>query len=136
MKQLKKQYAFIYELIFYKTATGRGPVSEWLRELAKDDKKKIGGGLMKLQIKGESIGMPLIRPLHISALGIPIKEVRINLDNRIARLPYILDDGAIVVLSGFIKKVQKSPASELDLAIRRATDHLSRKKKDNGNKKK
>ena len=38
---------------------------------------------------------------------------------RIARVIFAIDDGAIVLLNGFIKKTQKTPASEIELALKR-----------------
>lgn len=47
-------------------------------------------------------------------------EVRTNLTGgRIARLIFCFDDEKLIALHGFIKKSQKLPAAELDLAIRR-----------------
>jgi phage-related protein len=58
--------------------------------------------------------MPLVR-----ALGGGLWEVRIRLDNRIARLIFCVEKSSIVLLHGFIKKQQSTPITELDLAKQR-----------------
>jgi phage-related protein len=61
------------------------------------------------------VGMPLCRPL-----GAGLWEVRSNLpSNRIARVMFCFRDGHLVALHGFIKKTQKTPADELELARKR-----------------
>lgn len=48
-----------------------------------------------------------------------IWEVRIKLDNRIARVLFVIDKQTMILLHGFIKKSQKTPKPELDLAKQR-----------------
>ena len=49
-----------------------------------------------------------------------VMGIRTNLPgSRIARVLFCIHDGAMVLLHGFIKKTQKTPAEELDLAQRR-----------------
>jgi len=58
------------------------------------------------------MGMPLCRPL-----GEGLWEVRSGLVNgRIARIIFCAAHGHMVLLHGFIKKTQKTPPSELNLA--------------------
>jgi len=64
---------------------------------------------------GWPIGMPLCRPL-----GGGLWEVRTTLPSRrIARLVFFVDDGRIGVVHGFIKKTQKTPADDLEIARKR-----------------
>jgi phage-related protein len=62
---------------------------------------------------GWPIGMPVCR-----ALGDGICEVRTSLvQNRIARVLFYIDKkGRMVLLHGFIKKTQKTPDEDLELA--------------------
>ena len=47
-------------------------------------------------------------------------EVRSNLDRgRIARVIFCVHDGQMVLLHGFMKKTQKTPKGDLDLATKR-----------------
>jgi phage-related protein len=47
-------------------------------------------------------------------------EVRSNIsDGRIARVLFVLIENQMVLLHGFIKKTQKTPSRDLNLAIKR-----------------
>lgn len=61
-----------------------------------------------------SIGMPVCRPL-----GDRLYEVRTNLGDRIARVLFTVSGDQMFLLHGFIKKTQKTPKSELELALNR-----------------
>lgn len=58
--------------------------------------------------------MPLVRKLDKN-----IWEVRSNLPNRIARILFTISGDKMVLLHGFIKKSQKTPANDLELAKHR-----------------
>jgi len=58
--------------------------------------------------------MPLVRKM-----GKDLWEVRIHLENRIARILFTVDEGVMVLLHGFIKKSQDTPQDELGLALAR-----------------
>jgi phage-related protein len=61
------------------------------------------------------IGMPLIR-----ALGDNLWEVRCNLKGgRIARVLFSVGGEEMILLHGFLKKTQKIPKREIDLAQKR-----------------
>lgn len=101
-------------VVFYRTAGGAEPVLDWLRGLPRDDRQAIGTDLATVQF-GWPIGMPLSRPL-----GNGLWEVRTTLPGRrIARLLFFVAGDRIGVVHGFIKKTQKTPAGDLDLARRR-----------------
>ena len=101
-------------LVFYRSATGREPVREWLNDLGQADRHAIGRDLMRAQWRWP-VGMPLCRPM-----GKGLWEVRTDLHGaRIARGLICLDDGVLVALHGFIKKSRKTPDVELALARKR-----------------
>ena len=104
---------FRLRVVFYKTATGREPVREWLKSLPRADRKTIGDDIKTVQF-GWPLGMPLIRKLDRD-----LWEVRSRLRHRIARTTFTVDDGIMVLLHGFIKKSQKTPKSDLALAKER-----------------
>jgi phage-related protein len=88
-----------------------------LRGLEEADRRAIGLDLMRVQF-GWPIGMPLVRSLKHG-----LWEVRTSLSSqRIARLVLCFHDGMLIVLHGFIKKTQKTPANDLALARRRMTE--------------
>ena len=70
---------------------------------------------------GWPLGMPLVRHL-----GGGIWEARTRLDNRIARVLFVLSGSTMVLLHGSIKKQQETPKADLDLAIGRLKE-LKRK---------
>ena len=98
---------------FYATLSGREPVREWLRSLAREDRKIIGDDIKTAQF-GWPLGMPLIRKLDKD-----LWEVRSNLDKRIARTLFTVEGDLMVLLHGFVKKSQKTPRKELSMAQKR-----------------
>jgi phage-related protein len=99
---------------FYRTAAGTEPVLDWLRSLPPGDRRAIGTDPATVQF-GWPIGMPLCRPLRDG-----LWEVRSTLpSHRIARLLFFVDSGRIGVVHGFIKKTQKTPADDLEIARKR-----------------
>ncbi len=91
-------------VFFYRTSGGTEPVVEWLRSLPPEDRRP----------------MPLCRPL-----GQGLWEVRSTLPSRrIARLLFFVHEDRIGVVHGFIKKTQKTPADDLNLARRRMKEML------------
>lgn len=102
---------------FYRTATGSEPVRNWLKhELGPEDRKKVGIDIMKVEY-GWPVGMPLCSPL-LNGLW----EVRTNLRNRIARIIFCVHDERMVLLHAFIKKDQRTPQSDIELAASRKKD--------------
>jgi phage-related protein len=102
----------IVPVIFYRTEAGGEPVREWVKALSPDDRKRIGEDIKTVEF-GWPVGMPACKPL-----GDGIYEVRTSLaQNRIARVLFYIDGkGRMVLLHGFIKKTQKTPDADLDLA--------------------
>jgi phage-related protein len=99
---------------FYETGNGRKPVREWLLALSKDDRRTVGKDMQKVEF-GWPIGMPYCRPL-----GRGLWEVRSDLtDGKIGRVVFCMSAGEMVLLHGFIKKSQKTPAKDMDLALAR-----------------
>jgi len=103
----------ILDVYFFKTETNNEPVRQWLQLLTSRNKKLIGEDIKTVQF-GWPLGMPLVR--HIDG---EIWEVRSRLSEGIARILFILDDNAMVLIHGFIKKQQKIPKPDLDLAKQR-----------------
>ena len=58
--------------------------------------------------------MPLVR-----SLGEVLWELRTTLPTRISRIIFIVDNKDIILLHGFIKKTQKTPLNEIEIAERR-----------------
>ena len=99
---------------FYRSASGNEPVRDWLLGLTKDDRKAIGTDIQTVEF-GWPAGIPVCRPMKNG-----LYEVRTNLDGgRISRVLFCFYAGKMVLLHGFIKKTQKTPKLDLDLAKKR-----------------
>jgi phage-related protein len=99
---------------FWRTGKGKEPVREWLKEMPKADRTKIGEDLATLQY-GWPVGMPLCRSMKNG-----LWELRSELSSsRQVRILLTFFEGRVVLLHGFMKKTQKTPKDDLDLAIKR-----------------
>jgi phage-related protein len=99
--------------IFYRTESGGEPVREWLKGLpSREERRLIGYDIETIEF-GWPVGMPVCRPLEDG-----IYEVRTGLpSNRTARVLFYIDKlGRMVLLHGFIKKSQRTPKQDLNLA--------------------
>ena len=83
---------------------------EWLRSLSAAERKIIGEDIKTAQF-GWPLGMPLVRKLAPQ-----LWEVRSALPNRIARVLFTRKGEEMVLLHGFIKKTQRTPAADIRLA--------------------
>ncbi|MGB7189159.1 MAG: type II toxin-antitoxin system RelE/ParE family toxin [Acidobacteriaceae bacterium] len=102
-------------VLFFRTASGGEPVRNWLKSLEPvDDRKQIGVDIKTVEF-GWPLGMPVCRPL-----GDGLYEVRSSLSgNRIARVLFFIDSAErMVLLHGFVKKTQKTPTGDMELARR------------------
>ena len=81
--------------------------------MPRDHKRMIGIEIKTVQF-GWPIGMPIVRKLERG-----LWEVRADLLDTIARVLFTLDDNSMVLLHGFIKKSQKTPAPDLETARQR-----------------
>ena len=100
----------VLDVRFFRTDVGTEPVREWLKSLAAIDRKIIGEDIKTVQF-GWPLGMPLVGHLDGN-----IWEVRIRLDNCIARVLFALEGRTMVLLHGFIKQQQATPKPDLALA--------------------
>lgn len=112
MSELKKLPAF-----FYETAGGTEPVKDWLRKLDETSRRIVGRDIATVEF-GWPVGMPICR-----SLGGGLQEVRSNIvGKRRARVIFVVHEERMVLLHGFVKKTQKTPKADLDLARKRAKE--------------
>lgn len=103
--------------VFYGSRSGNMPVREWLLSLDREDRRIIGEDIATVEF-GYPVGMPVCRNL-----GNGLYEVRSSIsDGRIARVIFVVKRGYMVLLHGFIKKTQKTPKQDIDLAAKRAKE--------------
>lgn len=98
---------------FYQNENGKEPVRDWLKNLDREERRLIAADIKTVEF-GFPIGMPICRPM-----GDGLFEVRTNLPQGIARVLFCIHEGEMVLLHGFIKKSQKTPKQELNLAKER-----------------
>lgn len=103
----------VLDVRFHSTLAGAEPVRDWLRSLSPDVRKLIGEDIKTVQF-GWPLGMPLVRSLEPG-----LWEVRINLPDGIARVLFTTVGPVMVLVHGFIKKAQKTPRQDLELARKR-----------------
>ena len=105
---------------FYATDRGNEPVREWLKSLDAGDRRTVGLDIATAEF-GWPVGMPLCK-----SLGKGLFEIRSNISsNRIARVMFVIFDRRMVLLHGFVKKTQRTPKPDLDLAVKRLKEITS-----------
>src|SRR6059058_5057028 len=100
----------ILSVVFFRTDTGREPVREWLKSLARAERKIIGEDIKTVQF-GWPLGMPLVRKMSPD-----LWEIRSSLRSGISRILFTIMGSSMILLHGFMKKSQKTPVDELNLA--------------------
>ena len=103
----------IFTVLFYKSQSNAEPVRDWLKSLPAHERQLIGEDIKAVQFRWP-LGMPLVRKLSGK-----VWEVRTQLPTRIARVLFCVQDGQMVLLHGFIKKTQTTPADDLRMAEKR-----------------
>ncbi len=109
----------IIQAVFYCTAAaGTEPVRDWLKSLSVEDRKLIGEDIKAVEWKWPQ-GLPLVRKMEPG-----LWEIRTILPQRKSRVLFTVYGPFLVLLHGFIKKDQKTPKEDLDLAKKRRDDVL------------
>jgi phage-related protein len=105
--------------VFFRTESGGEPLREWLKSLQPEDRKLIGEDIKTVEF-GWPVGMPVCR-----SLGDGLCEIRTHLtQGRIARVLFYIDaKSRMVLLHGFVKKTQKTPLNDLELARKNKSKH-------------
>lgn len=105
-----KKKLYVY---FFKNSFGKEPVRDLLMELNKEERRLVGEDIKTIEY-GWPIGMPVCK-----SLGDKLFEVRTNVKDKIIRVLFCIIDDQMLLLHGFIKKTQKIPKNELEIAKRR-----------------
>ena len=107
---------------FYaKKGAGAEPVKDWLKSLPEEDRRVIGHDIKTVEF-GWPLGMPLARKLDKD-----LWEVRTKLaGGRIARTLFTVVGRWMVLLHGFIKKSDKTPATDLQMGRTRRNEVLKK----------
>lgn len=114
-----------FEIVFYDKPDGSEPAKEFLLSLDKKMRAKI---VMLIELLAEN-GSALREP-YSKHLVDGIFELRAKVGSDISRVLYFFVIGKRIVLTnGFIKKTQKTPKSEIELAKKYRNEFLNRKDK-------
>ena len=109
---------------YYVTNSGREPVKEFIDSLASRTQQKFFAVVGMLETLGKSLPEP-----HAKPLGNGIYELRLKgQEGYIRILHFFFDDNKIILTNGFIKKSNKTPRKEIELAEDRRIQYLNRKK--------
>ena len=112
-----------FSILFYEEESGRAPIQEFLDGLKHQQPNLhalVLAGLAKLQDR-QNHREPLSRHVEGSLF-----ELRVGRKD-IARVIYFFRQGRrIVLLHGFVKKTQKLPRREIEIALRRLEDYVRR----------
>jgi len=106
-------------IVFYKASGGDEPVRDWLLSLPGDVRKEIGGDIRNVQD-----GWPLGKP-YVDGFGDGLYEVRTSHRGQQYRVYFVILEETMVLLHGFQKKTQKTPAAAIKLARRRQKEVTS-----------
>lgn len=114
----------MFTVVLYETEDGKTPVEDWMDSLEPKMRAKLIAMLLLLEEKGNALRKP-----YTESLGDGIFELRAIQGNNISRaLFFFYFDQRIIVTNGFIKKQQKTPANEIQLAKERRLDFLRQEK--------
>ena len=107
-----------WEIIFYTDARGISPVNEFIAKLSKTEKVKVIWVIDMLAEYGIHLSMP-----HARSIDHDLWELRADA----GRIFYYSTAGRqFILLHGYNKKSQRTPAREIDTARRRMHDFKER----------
>ena len=93
-----------------------------IRQFPKKARTRLGKGLFRLQM-GEQIGMPNSRPMPAVAAG--ASELRVKAeDGNFRAFYYTASSQGVLVFHAFVKKTQRTPPLELEMARKRLKELL------------
>ncbi len=99
--------------------TLNGTVDAELAELPVDMRARLA----RISELIESVGLSNVREPHVRHIRGQLWEIRLKGKAGIARALYVTArEQRVVILRAFIKKTQKTPAGEIDLALGRAKE--------------
>lgn len=115
-----------FELIAYERENGEVPVEEFLNSVNPKMRAKIYGLMGILQEKGNTLREPYSKHLEDG-----IFELRCKFGSDITRVLYFFYyERKIIMTNGFIKKTQKTPKKEIQIAKDRREDFVERMMRD------
>jgi phage-related protein len=113
----------MFDLEYYELPNGEKPVERFIDGLNVKMRVKAFGSLAILAEYGNALREPYSKPA-----GNGLFELRIKFATDITRIFYFFSVGNTIVLTnGFVKKTQRTPQREIELALTYKTDYERRK---------
>ncbi|MDO8675339.1 MAG: type II toxin-antitoxin system RelE/ParE family toxin [Candidatus Omnitrophota bacterium] len=104
-----------FTCIYYQTDAGRRPVEEFIDSLHERTQQKYFEVVGLLEDYGKSLPKP-----HADFLGGEIYELRfVGIEGKVRILYFFYHGNKIIFTNGFVKKRQKAPKIEVELAKER-----------------
>lgn len=111
-----------FEIIYYAKEDGTKPIKEFLDSLPDKLAAKAYHDIGILKMNGNTLREPYSKPIEQGLF-----ELRTTQSGTISRIFYFFIVGRKIILtSGFIKKTQNTPKSQIDLALKYKADYERR----------
>jgi len=108
---------------YYIKENGESPVKEFIKTLPKKHRAKVFWEIDLLEELGTTIKEPYAKPIQGKKYK-GLWELRIQQGSDASRVFYFLPVGnKFILLHGFVKKTNKTPASELETALSYMNDY-------------
>jgi len=109
-------------IYYYHTSDGKIPIKEFIDSLSLKQQAKV----LRIFQYIEEYGLQTVLP-HVKKLsGLPLWEIRILGKDNIRIFYVVLLKETVLMLHGFIKKSQKTPQKEINIALNRYNDWQNR----------
>jgi phage-related protein len=105
------------EVVFFESESGNQPARDFIKSLTKEEKRIIGADVRIVQ-NSFPIGLPLVRKLRPK-----LWEIRSDLKDGINRVFFTFINEKIILLHGIVKKTQKTPPKEINVATERIKEY-------------
>lgn len=110
------------KILMYVKKDGKCPVQDFLHSLNEKLRAKVFHSMKLLEMNGFLLREPFSKYLKED-----IYELRVQQANNAVRILYFFIVGnSVVFTNGFVKKTQKTPKEEIELAIKYRKDYLAR----------
>jgi phage-related protein len=109
----------MYSVEFYRAPGGGCPIEEFLGGLQVKVRAKTAKWLQLLQEEGPDLRRP-----YADMLQDGIRELRLSFGHIEVRILYFIEGKDIVLTNGFLKKTDRVPQAEIELALRRRAQWL------------
>ena len=113
------------KVIYYTTTIEESPILNFIQSLSSIQKSKISRIISHVEEYGLIAVIPHVRKLT----GTPLWEIRILGQDNIRVLYALTGKDIILLLHGFIKKSQQTPSREINTALKRLQEWVTRKEK-------